>query len=129
MRWVAVHEVSVMASIIEHVLAELGKHDVEKVEEVDLVIGELTFLGEEQLRFAFEVLTRDNILEGSKLNISYEKIEVRCHSCGYLGGVEYVDELADHMIVPNLSCPKCGSQVEVIKGRGCGVTSLKVVES
>jgi hydrogenase nickel incorporation protein HypA/HybF len=117
-----------MASIIESVLVELEKHDVEKVEEVDLVIGELTFLGEEQLRFAFEVLTRDNILAGSKLNITHEKIEIKCASCGYAGGVEYVEQLADHMLVPDLSCPKCGSRVEVTKGRGCGVTSLKVVE-
>jgi hydrogenase nickel incorporation protein HypA/HybF len=117
-----------MASIIECVLAELEKHNVEKVEEIDLSIGELTFLGEEQMRFAFEVLTRDSILAGSKLNICYERIEVLCHSCGYAGGVEYIDELADHMVVPDLSCPKCGSHVEVIKGKGCGVTSLKVVE-
>lgn len=122
------HEVSVMASIIESILAELEKHDVEKVEEVDLVIGELTFLGEEQLRFAFEILTKDTILANSKLNIAHEKIEVSCASCGYDGGVGYVEELADHMVVPNLSCPKCGSCVEVTKGRGCGVTSLKVVE-
>ena len=117
-----------MASIIESVLAELEKHDVEKVEEVDLVIGELTFLGEEQLSFAFEILTKDNILTGSKLNITHEKIKVRCPSCGYEGGIGYVEELADHMVVPDLSCPKCSSRVEVTKGRGCGVTSVKVVE-
>jgi hydrogenase nickel incorporation protein HypA/HybF len=123
------HEVSVMASIIERVLAELSQHQVEKVEEVDLVIGELTFLGEEQLRFAFEVLSRDNMLAGSQLNISHEKVEVKCAACGYQGGVQYVDELADHMVIPNLVCPKCEAQVEVIKGRSCGVTSVKVVES
>jgi hydrogenase nickel incorporation protein HypA/HybF len=117
-----------MASVIESVLSELQKHDIEKVEEVDLVIGELTFLGEEQLRFAFEILTKDNILAGSKLNITHEKIEVRCGSCGYEGGVTYVEEMADHMIIPNLTCPRCGSRVEVTKGKGCGVTSVKVVE-
>ena len=49
------HEVSVMSSIIEQVLNELDKHEVERVEEVELVVGELTFLGHEQLLFAYEI--------------------------------------------------------------------------
>jgi len=117
-----------MASIIDSVLAELEKHDVVSVEEVDLVIGELTFLGEEQLRFAFEVLSRGNALENAKLNISQEKIEVGCHACGYVGPVDYIGSSADHMVIPNLVCPKCGSGVEITKGKSCGVTSIKVVE-
>ena len=121
------HEVSVMASIVEAVLQELATHDIEKVEEVDLVIGELTFLGADQLEFAFEIITRGTMLEGSKLNISQEKIEVRCPSCEYLGPVAYMNE-GDHFSVPNLACPKCGGAVEVIKGKSCGVRSVKVVE-
>ncbi len=117
-----------MSSVIESVLAELEKHDILSVEEVDLVIGELTFLGEEQLRFAFEVLTRGSALENAKLNISQEKVEVRCPTCGYVGPVEYIGSSADHMVIPNLVCPMCGSGVEIKKGKSCGVTSIKVVE-
>jgi hydrogenase nickel incorporation protein HypA/HybF len=117
-----------MGSIIEAVLEELSKHDVEKVEEVDLVVGELTFLGREQLEFAFEILTRDTILQGSKLAIEEEKVEARCPVCGYQGAVQYLDTGMDHYSIPNLSCPKCGKSVEVVKGRSCGVTSVKVVE-
>lgn len=121
------HEVSVMASIVEAVLEELKRHDVEKVEEVNLVIGELTFLGRDQLEFAFEVVTRGTLLEGSKLVIGDEKVEVRCLSCAYQGGVEYVSGGGQDHLVPNLSCPKCGGRVEVTKGKSCAVTSLKVV--
>ena len=106
-----------MASIIDSVLAELEKHDVVSVEEVDLVIGELTFLGEEQLRFAFEVLSRGNALENARLNISQEKIEVSCHACGYVGPVDYIGSSADHMVIPNLVCPKCGSGVRSPRAR------------
>ena len=38
------HEVSVMSGILDAVMAELAKHDVEKVEEVYLVVGEMTYL-------------------------------------------------------------------------------------
>lgn len=43
------HEVSVMSSIIEAVLKELNKYDIESVEEVYLTVGEMTYLGSEQL--------------------------------------------------------------------------------
>jgi hydrogenase nickel incorporation protein HypA/HybF len=117
-----------MASIIEAVLAELQKHDVEKVEEVDMVVGELTFLGREQLEFAYGILIKDTILEGSELVISTEKVEVRCVACAYVGRVEYIDGRSDHYAIPDLSCHRCGGRVEITKGKSCSVTSLKVVE-
>jgi hydrogenase nickel incorporation protein HypA/HybF len=121
------HEVSVMSAIVESVLSELEKHHVLKVEEVLLTLGELTFLGEEQLQFAYEIITRDTILEGSKLVIQPEETELLCKSCGYQGpadklGAEY------HMSMPSLVCPKCRSGVKVLKGQSCRVTSMKVVQ-
>jgi hydrogenase nickel incorporation protein HypA/HybF len=117
-----------MASIVEAVLEELKKHDVEKVEEVHMVIGEITFLGRDQLEFAYEVVTRGTLLEGSKLVMTDEKVEVRCNSCGYIGGVEYVSGGGQDHVIPNLSCPRCGGGVEVTKGKSCAVTSLRVVQ-
>ncbi|MDD1746275.1 MAG: hydrogenase maturation nickel metallochaperone HypA [Methanomassiliicoccales archaeon] len=117
-----------MASIVEAVLEELKRHDIEKVEEVHMVIGELTFLGKDQLEFAYEIVTRGTILEGSKLVMSDEKVQVSCTTCGYAGGVDYVSGGGYDHVIPNLSCPRCGGAVEVTKGKSCAVTSLKVVE-
>ncbi|MFW5914364.1 MAG: hydrogenase/urease maturation nickel metallochaperone HypA, partial [Thermoplasmatota archaeon] len=100
---------------------------VDRVEEVVLEVGELTFLGHEQLEFAFEIMVRDTPLEGAELRIVEEKLEVSCPSCGYRGKVDYFEE--HHFSVPVLSCPECGERVEVLKGRKCGVTSLRVVEA
>jgi hydrogenase nickel incorporation protein HypA/HybF len=123
------HEVSVMSSIIESVLEELKKHKVDKVEEVALVIGELTFLGQDQLSFAYEVLTKGTILEGSNLNMETEPVEVRCLNCSYQGRAEYLEDETFRSMIPTLNCPRCGSRVEVIKGKSCVVRSVKVVES
>jgi len=117
-----------MSSIVEAVLQELGKHDIEKVEAVDMIVGELTFLGEDQLQFAYEIITRDTILEGSKLIITSEKIEVKCNSCGYIGPVNYIHH-GDHYSHPDLSCPKCGASVELLKGKSAAVRSVQVVEN
>jgi len=123
------HEVAIMSSIIEAVLAELDGHEVERVEEVTLVVGELTFLGEEQLRFAFDVLSRGTILEGASLRMEKEELSVKCPACGYEGKADYVEDSAFHYSIPVLACPRCGGRVEVLKGKSCGVSSLRVVES
>jgi hydrogenase nickel incorporation protein HypA/HybF len=121
------HEVSVMSGIVESVLKELEKHSVLKVEEVDLVLGELTFLGEEQLQFAYEIITRGTILEGSKLLVIPEETELMCVSCGYQGPADKLGE-EYHMSMPSLVCPKCRGGVKVLKGQSCRVTSMKVVQ-
>jgi len=122
------HEVGVMTSILEAILDELKDHKIEKVEEVLLTIGDLTYLGEDQLSFAFEILTRGTLLEGAKLVVEHEAVEVRCPSCGYQGAAEYYQDDMYSSTVPTLNCPKCGQRVEVVKGKSCMVRSIKVVE-
>lgn len=122
------HEVGVMTSILEAILEELKDHKVEKVEEVLLTIGDLTYLGEDQLSFAFEILTRGTVLEGAKLVVEHEGVEVHCPSCGYLGEAEYYRDDMYSSNVPTLNCPKCSARVEVVKGKSCMVRSIKVVE-
>jgi hydrogenase nickel incorporation protein HypA/HybF len=121
------HEVSVMSGIVESVLKELEKHDVLRVEEVVLTLGELTFLGEEQLQFAYEIITRDTMLNGSKLVIEPEETELLCLTCGYQGKADKLGE-EYHMSMPSLVCPKCRGKIKVLKGQSCRVTSMKVVQ-
>jgi hydrogenase nickel incorporation protein HypA/HybF len=122
------HEVSVMSGIIEGVLEELSKHDVEKVEEVTLVIGESTFLGRDQMEFAFEILSKGTPLEGAQLIIEDEPVEVECPSCHYSGKAEMIQGPDFHVMVPKLNCPSCGKNANMTKGRSCRVASIKVVE-
>ncbi|OPY31092.1 MAG: putative hydrogenase nickel incorporation protein HypA [Methanomassiliicoccales archaeon PtaU1.Bin124] len=122
------HEVSVMTSIIENVRNALQGHNVIKVEEVDLTVGELTFLGLDQLQFAYEILTRGTELEGSTLVIETERTEVSCSNCGYSGPASYYEEEGYHGSIPQLACPKCKSNVTVLKGKSCRITSVKVEE-
>ena len=122
------HEVSVVSDLVSAILKELEKYNVEKVEEVTLVIGEMTSLGTEQMEFAYEVVTKGTVLEGSKLIIESEKIEVHCGSCGYDGPVEMlISDYSEHSI-PILSCPKCKGHVKVTAGQTCSVRNLRIVE-
>ncbi|MCL2143131.1 MAG: hydrogenase/urease maturation nickel metallochaperone HypA [Methanomassiliicoccaceae archaeon] len=117
-----------MSDIIKAVLDELSKYDVEGVEEVVIVIGDLTNLGEEQLVFAFEVMSQDTVLEGSKLIVEHEKIRLKCKVCDFDGPAEVImNEGYDHSI-PVLSCPRCSGPVNVIKGMECCLRSVKIRE-
>ena len=121
------HEASIVADIVDGVLAELDRYDVTKVNAVNMVVGDLTQLGSEQMQFAYEVLTRGTILEGSVLNIEAEPVELRCRGCGYEGPAEMAD-FGDgpHGGIPVLACPKCGGQVDVVKGNSCAVRTMDI---
>jgi hydrogenase nickel incorporation protein HypA/HybF len=117
-----------MSDIIKAALNELSKYDVGGVEEVVIVIGDLTNLGEEQLTFAFDVMVKDTILFGSQLVIEHEPIRLKCKVCEFDGPAEIIkNEGYDHTI-PVLSCPKCNGPVNVTEGMACCVRSVKIRE-
>ena len=113
--------------IVENVLREAAKHNAKKVIEVHLVIGKLTFLGVEQVRFAYDVLVEGNIMEGSKLHIEEKNGVVKCSSCSYEGDFMYEDDPRYHLPTPTLRCPKCGGVVDIVGGRECTIKSIKLV--
>jgi len=121
------HEFSVTSQVVQSVLAEAEKRDAKKVTEVNLVVGKLTFLGLEQVRFAYEALTKGTILEGSKLAIEEQEGMVKCNHCGYEGGFKYEDDPLYHVPVPTLKCPKCGSVVKIVAGKECTIKSIKMM--
>ena len=119
------HEFSTMSSIVTTVLEEGKKHNAMAITRVVLNIGELTFLGEEQLRFAFQVLSEDTLLDGAELVINRIPPQVTC-SCGYEGDVEYEEKEDFHIRFPLLRCPKCGGSVHVQHGRECLIKHIEI---
>lgn len=123
------HEVSIISDLVFAVLKELKKYELVKVEEVTLVIGEMTNLGEEQMEFAYEIVTKGTELEGSKLIIEYEKIMVKCLECDYEGGVRMLKNDYGEHDIPVISCPKCNGRVKIIAGQACMVKNFKILET
>lgn len=119
------HELSIMTQIVDSILSEASKRHATKVEEVELEVGEYTLLGQEQLRFAYQVLSKGNILEGSKLKIRTLKGRIKC-SCGYEGCASPTEE-APHKISPILECPACKGGAEITEGRECVIRNIRMV--
>ena len=123
------HEASVMADIVDAVLDELSAYKTTKINEVTILIGDLTQLGEEQLQFAWEILTEPTILKGSRLTIEHEPVSLSCPSCGYTGPAEKVDfGNGDGHAIPLLSCPVCKGKVDVTGGTACRIVSFDIEE-
>jgi len=113
--------------IVENVLREARARNAKEVSEVHLVIGKLTFLGPEQVRFSYKVLTEGTMMEDSKLFIETKDGVVKCGSCGYEGSFNYEDDPMYHVPIPTLECPKCSGTVDIIGGRECLIKSIKLV--
>lgn len=121
------HEFSVTSQIVQSVLAEAEKRGAKKVTEVHLVVGKLTFLGLDQVRFAYEALTKGTIMEGSRLAIAEQEGIVKCGNCGYEGGFKYEDDPLYHVPLPTLKCPQCGNVVNIAAGKECTIKSVKMM--
>ena len=123
------HEYSITTQIVKSVTEEAEKHEAKNVLEVHLVIGDLTFLNPEQVKFWYEVLIESTILEKSRLRIEKKEGRVRCPSCGYEGSFKYIDDPVYHIPFPVLSCPNCEGIVDIVDGKECTIKSIKMVVS
>jgi len=124
------HESSVTLRIVKSVLQEAEKHKAKRVLEANLVIGKLSLLGIEQVKFVYEILVKGTIMEGSKLIIEEKDGLVKCTSCGYERQVSYGDASGYHVpTVPfmTLYCPRCAGSVDIVEGRECLIKSLKLI--
>lgn len=119
------HELSVMSQVVESITRELEGKPVTGVQTVRLEVGELTMLGKEQMMFAWDVLTKKNVLKGARLVIVKKPAVVECKGCGFRGRTKRSGGRSDHLGAPNISCPRCGGDVRIVGGRECVIRSLK----
>ena len=121
------HEGSITTQIVENVLQEAKRRNAKKVSEVQLIIGELTFLNPEQVRFWYGILTKGTVMSSSNLKIEESKGIVKCPQCGYEGDFRYIDDPALHITTPTLNCPKCNGTVEIVGGKDCLIKNVKML--
>jgi hydrogenase nickel incorporation protein HypA/HybF len=119
------HEYSVASELINALLPQVGALDG-RVVGVILKKGELRILSDQALGNAFEVLAQGTLLQSARLMVELVPVTVSCSACGYMGSVEHVCDEAFHFSVPILTCPQCGSEVDVRTGRELFVDRLTV---
>lgn len=110
------HELSLCESLLEILEEQASLRDYRRVRTVWLEVGRFAGVDCDALRFSFDVVTRESLAEGAKLNIIDIPGRGWCFGCG--------EELAldDHVGI----CSQCGGPVEITAGREFRIKELEV---
>lgn len=111
------HELSITQSILDIVLSQAGAAKANRVNKINLVIGELSGVVSDCVQFYFDFLKKGSIAEGAILSWEIVPAQLKCRNCLSIFN-------PDGSL---WSCPNCHSQqVEIVAGREFYMESLEV---
>ncbi len=118
------HEMGIAMQVLEIATASLQdavKENPEniRVEKVNLRVGKLSAVVPESLRFCFEIISKDTVLSGAKLEIDEIPVTARCNDCGEIWTITG----------PVFRCRKCNSgSLEILSGQELDIVSLEIAD-
>lgn len=115
------HELSIAEALIEQAEREI-EHSGQagRVVSLDLVVGRLSGVNCDSIRFAFDLLSSGTRLEGAELEIREPRAICRCHACHRR---EEIDEVV-------VRCPACASgEITIEGGRDLLLQSIELEDS
>jgi len=111
------HEMSLMAGVFKIVEEILDQHEIKRVVQIKLRVGELTNAEPAALHLAFAAYAQGTKAEGAELVIEQVPVQARCRSCGR--------EFSVHGIF--FLCPYCQTTgLEILQGEELLIESLEV---
>ena len=122
------HELSIATAIVDKILEFAEADPARRILGVRLLVGELTCIAAEQLKFCYAAVTSETQAEGSQLDIETVEAEVSCSHCSYRGQPRYWDDALAGVRVPTLQCPVCGQTVEVERGQECTIKTVRYAQ-
>lgn len=111
------HEMALATSVLQIVEDTARRHGADRVSAVRLEIGRLSHVEPEALRFSFDVVTRDSLADGARLEIVVVAGAAWCMRC------------SDSVALGQLGdpCPCCGSyQLQVTGGNKMRVQDIEI---
>ena len=97
------HELSVMASLLETVEEHAHKAGAKKVLSINLIVGERTSFVDDSLLFYFDTLTPGRLSEGATLNIQRTPMRFHCAPC----------DTKYEPMVGHFRCPTCNQPGQI----------------
>lgn len=121
------HELSLASEIWSSVLKAVSQHGGGRVKAIQLELGVLNLLADEQLTFWIEMLAEQAGSPGVEVQITHLPARGRCRTCGVESETPLPEGELDPYLLPTLTCPACGSgEVEVTGGKEVRVVSAEV---
>ncbi|RTZ98048.1 MAG: hydrogenase maturation nickel metallochaperone HypA [Deltaproteobacteria bacterium] len=115
------HEMGIALEIIKIATASIPEdaHDA-RVRRINLMVGKLSAVVPDSLRFCFDIAAKDTPLAGADLVIEEVPVQIRCQACHAVWTV----------MQPVFQCQKCGSStVTIISGRELDIRSIEIEET
>ncbi|MBU4194858.1 MAG: hydrogenase maturation nickel metallochaperone HypA [Actinobacteria bacterium] len=111
------HELSVVESMVAIVLRHAELNKASSVARINMVLGEMSTVMEEPVRFYFNMIAKETVAEGAELSFIRTPLVARCRKCeSEFDVVEY-----------DFTCTGCGGdQTEIISGREFQVESIEI---
>ena len=113
------HEYSICQNIVNIACEELKKIEQDNVRlfKMRVKVGKLHAIINENLIMAYDILTQNTALQGSKLEIISIPVVAECKDCGYQ------NQIKDNLFI----CRQCESgSLEIIKGKELYIENLEV---
>ena len=111
------HELAITKSMLDLVLEQAEKAGAREIGKINLVIGEMTGVVEDCVKFYFDFLSKGTIAEGTA--ISFKKIPTiaQCRGCDKTFELKEFDWI----------CPHCGDKnMKIVAGKELYVESIEV---
>jgi hydrogenase nickel incorporation protein HypA/HybF len=115
------HELSIVASIVDGVTESLEAYPGARVEEVRLRVGALSAVVVESLEFCWGIATEGTPLQGSRLAVKMLPVVMRCSDC---------DADVELENVQSFRCPRCGALCsELRQGRELEIEAIEIEDA
>jgi hydrogenase nickel incorporation protein HypA/HybF len=110
------HELSIASAVLNTAVKHAGDR---RVEVVAMRVGGLRQVVAQSLRFYWEIVARDSVCEGARLELTEVRTRLCCGECAH----EWEPS------IPAFRCPRCASsQVTVVAGEELEVDYIEVEE-
>jgi hydrogenase nickel incorporation protein HypA/HybF len=110
------HELSIATAVVNTAVKHAGGRPVSVV---SMRVGRLRQVVPDSLQFYFEIVARDTVCQGSRLELIEIELQLRCSDCGREWSPEY----------PMFRCPNCDSAaVSIDAGEQLEVDYIEVEE-
>ncbi|KYC53786.1 MAG: putative hydrogenase nickel incorporation protein HypA [Candidatus Methanofastidiosum methylothiophilum] len=118
------HELSLAEGILKTILQVAEKEGARKIKSIKIEMGEILLVNSEQLTFCFDIISKDTLAEGAKLDIIFLKPRLLCNVCRK----EFQINTDEDLPILSMIC-ECGSNdVTVLSGREFNIKSMKIEE-
>lgn len=82
------HELPVTQSIVKIVCDEANKHNLKKINEIKLIVGELSGLVPDCIQYYFDIISENTIANGAVIKIEKIPLKMKCKNCGFTASLD-----------------------------------------